>query len=85
MRDGGLVDADVMSRIDSKLVSDLMTEVGVAFSEAAYSVYLKVYERVFGSDPDYSIAADNAAYARVERELDALWMAWSSGQPLDSN
>ena len=50
-----------------------MTDAGAEFSEANYGTYLKTYDRLFAEEPDYSVAADAAAYARVEPELDALW------------
>jgi hypothetical protein len=76
VRDGGVVDRDLMHWVDAKLVSDLMTYAGADFSEAHYNDYIAAYNRVFAGEPDYSIPADADAYARVEPELDALWAAW---------
>lgn len=79
VRAGGVVDEGLMSDVDGKLVSDLMTDRGAAFSEASYDAYLMAYERVFGDEPDYSVAPDAATYARIEPELDALWSSWAAG------
>jgi hypothetical protein len=80
VRDGGLVDDAVMGSVDAKLISDFMTDAGAEFSEANYGTYLKRYDRLFAEEPDYSVAADAAAYARVEPEIDALWSTWRRGR-----
>jgi hypothetical protein len=80
VRDGDLVGAAVMGAIDAKLVPDFMADAGAEFSEANYGTYLETYDRLFAEEPDYSVAADVAAYTRVEPELDALWSIWTRGR-----
>jgi hypothetical protein len=73
---GTVQPASLAQMFDQKLVSDLMSEEGIAFTEARYEAYVQRYNAVFAAVPEYSIIADNSSYDRVAPELDELFRAW---------
>ena len=81
VRAGGIVGAAIIERrTDGKLLSLNMTDEGTSFSSVMYERYLTAYGTVFEAEPDYGVPADEAAYARVEPLLEALWTEWSAGR-----
>lgn len=68
--------SDLADDTDWKLLSDLMTPEGAAFSDARYETYLGDYTALFADEPDYGFAEDDASYARVEPMIDRLYADW---------
>jgi hypothetical protein len=79
---GEMTGSDLADDIDSKLLSDSMTAEGAAFSDARYRAYLDECAALFSEEPDYGVAADDAAYSTVEPLLDRLYAEWiAAGRP----
>ncbi|MDQ3691241.1 MAG: hypothetical protein M3406_14665 [Chloroflexota bacterium] len=76
---GEMTGSDLADAIDGKLVSDLMTPEGAAFTAAHYDDYLDDYATVFASEADYSVADDLGAYARIAPAIDRRYEAWVAG------
>ncbi|MDQ3690784.1 MAG: hypothetical protein M3406_12280 [Chloroflexota bacterium] len=76
---GEMTGSDLADVIDGKLVSDLMTREGAAFTAAHYGDYLDDYATVFASEPDYSVPDDPGAYARIVPAIDRRYKAWVAG------
>jgi hypothetical protein len=83
LKRGEMTGSDLADDIDGKLVGDVMTPEGQAFSDAVYQRYLADYATAFGNVPEYGVADDAAAYARIEPFIDRLYAEWvASGGPL---
>jgi hypothetical protein len=83
LKRGEMTGSDLADDIDGKLVGDVMTPEGQAFSDAVYQRYLADYATAFGDLPEYGVADDAAAYARIEPFIDRLYAEWvASGGPL---
>ena len=76
---GEMTGSALMDDIDGKLVSDVMSPEGRAFSDARYEAYLAEFAAMFDSLPDYSVEDGPDAYARVEPVLDRLYAEWVAG------
>lgn len=84
LKRGEMTGSDLADDIDGKLVGDVMTPEGQAFSDAVYQRYLADYATAFGDVPEYGVADDAAAYARIEPFINRLYAEWvASGGPLD--
>jgi hypothetical protein len=71
--------SDLADDIDGKLVADVMSSEGKAFSDARYEAYLDEYARLFDDLPDYGVADGPDAYQQVEPVLDRLYADWVDG------
>jgi hypothetical protein len=82
IKTGTWTGSDIADDVDGKLVSDMFTAEGAGFAAARYGVYLEVYENTFADLPDYGVADDASAAARIEPLLDELYRAWiAAGKP----
>ena len=82
VRDGWWVGSDLADDVDQKLMTDDLTEDGAAFAAARYEAYLGVYNEVFADLPDYAVADDVDARARIEAAIDRLYAEWvTAGRP----
>ena len=80
---GEMTGSDLADAIDGKLVSDLMTPEGAAFTAAHYDDYLDDYASVFASEGDYAVPDDRGTYARIVPAVDRRYEAWvAGGRPL---
>ena len=72
----------LISHVDQKLTSNLMSSEGRAFSDAHYRAYLRAFERLY---PDIRRRRDDdAARSRVDPVLDQLYADWvAAGRPDD--
>jgi hypothetical protein len=82
VKTGEMTGTDLSDEIDGKLVADLMSRDGRAFSDARYSAYTAAYEQMFAGDAPWSVVDDAAAEARISPVLDQLYAAWvADGRP----
>jgi hypothetical protein len=86
LKRGEMTGSDLADDIDGKLVGDVMTTEGQAFSDAVYQRYLADYATAFADVPEYGVVDDAASYARIEPFIDRLYAEWlASGGPLDAS
>jgi hypothetical protein len=79
---GAMTGTDLSDEIDGKLVADLMSGEGRAFSDARYAAYTAAYEATFADDAPWSIADDDTGDARISPVLDELYATWvADGRP----
>lgn len=81
---GEMTGSDLADAIDGKLVSDVMTPEGAAFTAAYYDTYLDDYAEVFASEDDYSVPDHLDSYERIAPLIDrrqADWIAAGRPQP----
>jgi len=82
LKRGEMTGSDLADDIDTKLVSQVMSAEGRAFSDARYATYTSEYSDLFKEQPDYGIVDNSANYARVESLLDRMYAAWvAQGRP----
>ena len=74
---GEMTGTDLADDIDGKLVGAVLSPRGRAFSDTCYEAYLDGYQSVFGNDPPYSVADDEAARARIDPVLAGLYARWA--------
>jgi hypothetical protein len=84
VKKSGIAGADVMSWIDAKLVSDLMTADGASFSDEYYRTYLEEYGEVFADQPDYGVVGDESAFDRIAPTIERAWLDWRMRHGKDS-
>ncbi|MEJ7803360.1 MAG: hypothetical protein WKH68_08320 [Candidatus Limnocylindria bacterium] len=77
MKGGEMSGSDLAGAIDGKLVSDLMTDEGAAFTAAHYDIYLDDYAETFGAEGDYAVRDDAGAYARIAPFVPTRGVVWS--------
>lgn len=79
---GEMTGSDLADDIDTKLVGQVMSAEGRAFSDARYGAYTTEYGEVFRGLPDYAVIDDDANYRRAEQLLDRLYADWvAAGRP----
>jgi hypothetical protein len=77
--------ANVMTWIDAKLMSDLMTEDGASFSDDYYKTYLEDYGDVFADRPDYGVIGDESSFDRIAPAIERAWLDWRMNRGKDSS
>jgi hypothetical protein len=84
VKSGALTGTNLVDDVDAKLVADLMSPEGRAFSDARYGAYIDAFQVAFAELPAYG-AVDNAAnYERMAPILDQLFSAWvADGRPIN--
>lgn len=79
---GEMAGSDLADDIDAKLVGQVMSDEGRAFSDARYEVYTTEYRESFKDLPDYAVIDDEPNYRRAEQLLDRLYADWvAAGRP----
>lgn len=79
---GAMTGSDLADDVDGKLLPDLVTVDGQAFSDANYQRYVEAYNSLFPGVADYGVPDDDASYAAVARLLDGLYFGWvAAGRP----
>jgi hypothetical protein len=79
---GEMTGSDLADDIDTKLVSQVMTREGQAFSDARYGTYTNEYGEEFKDLPDYAVVDDEQNYLRAAHLLDRLYADWvAAGRP----
>ena len=82
VRAGTMPGSDLLGLVDGKLLSDMLTDEGIAFADARYGPYLAAYGELFAERPDYSIEDDATAEALVHPLLDGMYADWvDAGRP----
>jgi hypothetical protein len=82
LKQGEMTGSDLADDCDGTLVSDLMTDEGIAFSDARYESYVAEYERLFSDAEAFTVVDDAATYALVAPVIDRLYADWvASGRP----
>lgn len=76
---GEMTGSEALDAVDQKLVSDVMTGDGAAFTDWYYGRYLSDYAEAFADLPDYGIAGDAASHARIGPVLDLRFAEWRNG------
>jgi len=76
IRRGTKAGTDIGETVDWKLVPQLLSAEGNAFTAARYSSYLEHYQRRFQDQPPYSISESAEAYAAIELFLDQIHRDW---------
>jgi hypothetical protein len=79
LKSGDMTGSDLADDIDGKLVADVMSGEGRAFSDARYEAYLGEYAALFDDVPEYGVVDGPDAYQRVEPVLDRLYAEWVDG------
>ncbi|HUP55026.1 MAG TPA: hypothetical protein VM408_05930 [Methylomirabilota bacterium] len=83
VRDGSMTGADLADDVDGKLVDDVLSDDGRAFTDEAYEPYLDAYAKAFAAAPEYGVEDTPANAARVERMLDTAFASWRAGGRAD--
>jgi hypothetical protein len=79
---GEMTGSDLADDIDTKLVGQVMSTEGRAFSDARYGAYTTGYGEVFQDHADYAVVDDERNYRRAEELLDRLYADWiAAGRP----
>jgi hypothetical protein len=79
---GTMTGSDLADDMDGKLVSDMLTAEGRAFSDYHYTTYLDDYARAFEAEPAYGVEDTEANYGRIAPLLDSAYAAWvGAGRP----
>ena len=82
VRSGTMPGSDLLGLVDGKLLSDMLTDEGIAFCDARYEPYLQAYGELFADAPEYSIVDDAAAEALVHPLIEDLYHDWVvAGRP----
>ena len=76
VRDGSMTGPDLSDDVDGKLVDDVLSNEGRAFTQAAYDAYLDAYADAFARDPEYGVEDTPVNAARAERILDEMFVRW---------
>jgi hypothetical protein len=82
--DGSMTGSDLRDDVDGKLVGDMLSADGRAFTDQAYDWYLDAYGQTFISVPDYGVEDSPANAARVERLVDRAFEVWRAGGSIES-
>jgi len=82
VRAGTMAGTDLLGLADGKLLSDMLTDEGIAFCDSRYEPYVDAYGVLFADAPDYSIEDDAAAEALVHPLIEGLYRDWvAAGRP----
>lgn len=82
VKSGEMSGSDLADDIDGKLVSDVLTDEGAAFSDFYYPTYGDDFASVFASQAAYEVEDTPANYERIAVVLDAAFAAWTAaGRP----
>lgn len=86
VKQGEMTGSDLADDIDTKLVGQVMSAEGRAFSDARYGAYTSEYGELFKDLPDYAVIDDEPNYLRAEALLDHLYSDWvATGRPKARN
>lgn len=82
VKSGELAGSDLADDIDGKLVSDMLTDEGAAFSDFYYPTYGDDFASAFASQAAYDVEDTPANYEWIAAVLDAALGAWTAaGRP----
>ncbi len=82
VKSGGMSGSDLADDIDGKLVADVLSAEGNAFTDAYYDRYLEDYAATFAHLPDYGVVDEPDNYGRIEEVIDRRYQAWvADGRP----
>ena len=82
VKHGEMTGSDLADDIDTKLVSQVMSAEGRAFSDARYRAYTTEYGDLFKDLPDYGVVDDQPNFRRAEELIDRLYADWvAEGRP----
>jgi hypothetical protein len=82
IKQGEMTGSEALNTVDDKLVSDLMTAQGAAFTGWYYEKYLDDFAATFPGLPDYAVTDEPSAQTQVEQLLDRRFGEWvDAGQP----
>jgi hypothetical protein len=82
LKRGEMTGSDLADDVDGKLISDMLTAEGRAFTDYYYPKYLRDYSLLFDAEPDYGVADTGETYARLAPVLDGAFRSWlGSGRP----
>lgn len=85
VKNGAMYGTAALSGADNKLMSDLMTAEGAAFTDWYYPNYLDDFATTFPDQPDYAVVEDSTSQARMEPVLDVRFREWvEAGRPVSS-
>ena len=73
---GTMSGSDLQSNVDGKLMSDMLTTEGAAFTDWYYEKYLDDYAAAFSDTDDYSIVDDVVSRSDIEPALDRRYSEW---------
>jgi hypothetical protein len=76
VKHGEMTGSDLADDIDTKLVGQVMSAEGRAFSDARYGAYTTEYGELFKDLSDYAVIDDEPNYLRAEALLDRLYSDW---------
>jgi hypothetical protein len=68
VRDGEWAGSGLRDDVDGKLINDMLTAEGAAFSTARYGAYLRAFDETFADRPDYSVP-DDGAHRSISRSI----------------
>jgi hypothetical protein len=80
---GTLTAHDLADECDGKLVDDMLSAAGKAFTDAYYNSedgYLEDWARTFEDQPEYGVRDTPESFARIEEVLDRRYVAWRAGK-----
>jgi len=79
---GEMTGSDLADAIDGKLVSDVMTPGGAAFTAGYYDIYLDDYAKAFASEAEYAVPDHLDSYERIAPVIDGRHADWiAAGRP----
>ncbi|MDQ6796164.1 MAG: hypothetical protein M3067_15375 [Chloroflexota bacterium] len=82
VKSGEMSGSALLDEVDAKLLPQMMSPEGRAFSDARYGDYLAEYEATFADIPEYGVADDVAKLARIIPVIDRLYSDWvAQGRP----
>jgi hypothetical protein len=82
LKSGEMTGSDLFDDLDWKLMPQLMSPEGRAFSDARYGHYVTEFQATFADMPEYGVADDVANLTRILPVLDRLYGEWvAQGRP----